>query len=235
VLQVAELVSVIQGGDHNRVGRFVAHRSGLQALPVLRGLYLQARRSSVERTTGQRWTCHRHISNWLTNRHLMGEVLTRDEDNNEVWHRAKWPGLVDPALFAQVQAEVERRKNEPRNRKRESKGTFILTPVCADCGMHYHGGKNAKAQGDTRTYVHAIPDQRLHAEYEDFVACGCRGWSVVADELEGKIKDLILAERGIGCYEDEVRAALAEQEDDVKQLVGPSERLGSPPSALGYI
>ncbi len=155
---------------------------------------------------------HRHITNWLTNRHLIGEVLTRDPEYRAVWNKARWEPLVDVDLFQRVQAEVQRRRNEPRNKKRNSKATFILTPVCATCGMAYHGGRNGKAAGNARTYVHSIPDARLHAEHGDFVQHGCRAWSVMADELEGEIKDLILRERASASYEDEVREALAEKE-----------------------
>ena len=111
-----------------------------------------------------------------------------------------------------LQEEVARRKKDPRNIKRTSKGTFILTPACAACGSTYHGGRNGKAVGNHRTYVHSVPDERLHAQHADYVAHGCRAWSVVAHELEDAIKDLILQERASDSYEAEVRAALAERE-----------------------
>lgn len=155
---------------------------------------------------------HKHIRNWLTNRHLIGEVLTRDVEYGKVWNKAKWAPLVDVEKFRRVQEEVARRENDPRNIKRTSKGTFILTPVCASCGSTYHGGRNGKTAGNHRTYVHSVPDERLHAQHADYVAHGCRAWSVVAHELEDAIKDLILQERASDGYEAEVRAALAERE-----------------------
>lgn len=155
---------------------------------------------------------HKHIANWLTNRHFIGDVLTRDSEYGKVWNKAKWEALVDPSLFARVQEEVAKRKSDPRNIKRTSKGTFILTPACASCGSTYHGGRNGKAVGNHRTYVHSVPDERLHTQHSDYVAHGCRAWSVIAHELEDAIKDLILQERASDGYEAEVHAALAERE-----------------------
>ena len=156
---------------------------------------------------------HRHIQNFLTNRHLIGQVKTRDTEGKVVWRKAQWGPLVDMALFEKVQAEVRRRKGEPRNKKRTSKGTFLVRPVCAHCGIEYHGGRLGAKQGSRRTYVHAKPDEALHPTiYQDHVEYGCKAWTIDADEIETSIKDLILQQRASTDYEAEVRAMLTEKE-----------------------
>ncbi|HEV2149656.1 MAG TPA: recombinase family protein [Longimicrobiaceae bacterium] len=101
----------------------------------------------------------RHIRNFLTNRHLIGEVKTRDDKAEAVRRSAQWSPRVDVDLFRKVQKEVERREGDPHNKKRTSKGTFVLRPVCAHCGIEYHGGRNRKDQGNERTYVHPTPNK----------------------------------------------------------------------------
>ena len=87
---------------------------------------------------------HKHINNFLTNRHLTGEVMTRDAEGHPVWSKAQWEPLFDVALFRKVLEEVARREGLPRNKKRTSKGTFLVRPVCAHCGIEYHGGRSRK-------------------------------------------------------------------------------------------
>jgi len=157
---------------------------------------------------------HKHIKNFLSNRHLIGEVKVRDKDGNEQWVNARWDALVNPDLFATVQDEIERRESQPRNRKRASRGTFIIRPICAHCGSEYHGGRNSARQEHERTYVHGKPGKGGDPEvYEAYRANGCRAWSIVADEVEGAIKDLILRERGSEDYESEVQRLLSQKEE----------------------
>lgn len=112
-----------------------------------------------------------------------------------------------------VQNEISRREMEPRNKKRSATGTFIVRPVCAHCGIEYHGGRLAASQGSARTYVHGVPKQRLHGEFYDrFVEHGCRQYNISADELEEALKDLIVRERTSDEYERDVRAILLEKE-----------------------
>ena len=156
---------------------------------------------------------HTHIKNFLTNRHLIGEVLVKNSSGVSEWHDAKWDSLVDLAVFEKVQAEVAKRKSHPRNLKRTSKGTFIVKPVCAHCGTEYHGGRNGKKQGNSRTYVHGQPHklkdpQKSKAFHEN----GCRAWSVLAEDFEEQLKDLIVRERMSESYEEEIRAVLEEQQ-----------------------
>lgn len=157
---------------------------------------------------------HISIKNFLSNPVLIGEVEYATGPNGAIErHNAQWPPMVDVDLFRQVEREIERRENQPRNKKRISKGTFIVRPVCAHCGVEYHGGRNGRVLGNQRTYVHGKPGKYTHPEaYEKFTDRGCRGWSIVADELEDSIKDVILRERGSQSYEDEVREILLERE-----------------------
>ena len=99
---------------------------------------------------------------------------------------AKWDALVDRALFEKVVQEAERRKSQPRDKKRTSKGTFLLRPACAHCGMNTTA-ENGKKQGSACTYVHPKPHKVHHPEiYDAYVEHECRGWTVLADELEGR-------------------------------------------------
>lgn len=119
----------------------------------------------------------------------------------------------DVELFRLVQNEISRREMEPRNKKRSATGTFIVRPVCAHCGIEYHGGRLAASQGSARTYVHGVPKQRLHGEFYDrFVEHGCRQYNISADALEEALKDLIVRERTSDEYERDVRAILLEKE-----------------------
>ena len=167
---------------------------------------------------------HKHIKNFLTNRHLTGQVKTKDADGNSIWVKANWEPLVDVGLFERVVAEVERREREPRNKKRASKGTFLVRPVCGHCGIEYHGGRNSKKQGDRRTYVHPDAQRKLDSEVRDIALQeGCRQWTVDAEELETKLKDLILQERGSSTYEHEMRTLLQEREAFGRTVAGTVE------------
>jgi len=157
---------------------------------------------------------HKHIQNWLSNRHFIGFVKVRGEDGAPRWIDAQWDALVDSNLFERVQDEIQRRQSQPRNRKRASRGTFIIRPICAHCGGDYHGGRNSAKQRNERTYVHGKPGKGGDPDvYEAYRAEGCRGWSIIADEIEGAIKDLILQERASEGYEMEIRRLLSEKEE----------------------
>lgn len=160
---------------------------------------------------------HRHVRNILSNPALIGEnqFTDRDRDGNPVLARvqARWPALVDSKLFRDVETELQRRSENPRNRKRKARGSFPLRPICIHCGLEYNGSRLSKAQDEVRSYVHPIPSRRVNPEaYELFHAQGCRAYTVLADELENAIRDTILAERATSSYEADIRAFLLERE-----------------------
>ena len=159
---------------------------------------------------------HSSIKNWMTNEALIGEVdyAVRSSTGTTRAHaKARWEPMVDVELFKLVQKEIARREMEPRNKKRSPTGTFLVRPVCAHCGIEYHGGRWSAGQGYARTYVHGVPKQRLHGElYDRFVEHGCKQYNISADELEQALKDLIVRERTSDEYERDVRAILQEKE-----------------------
>jgi hypothetical protein len=90
---------------------------------------------------------HKHTKNFLTNRHLTGEVMTRDAEGHAIWSKAHWEPLVDVELSGRFLGEVARREGLPRNKKRTSKGSFVVRPVCAHCGIEYHGAATGRTRG----------------------------------------------------------------------------------------
>jgi hypothetical protein len=162
---------------------------------------------------------HRHVKNILTNQALIGvvEYISEDAEGRTVRAVAttkRWGALVDIDLFRAVGAELERRSSNPRNRKRKNRGSFPLRPVCAHCGLEYHGGRNAKELGRGRTYTHPSPKERMDPEgFSRRKEAGCMAYSVDAEELEQCIKDLIVAQRSSGEFEDEIRRMILERDD----------------------
>lgn len=172
-----------------------------------------------EGVRGPRGGClgHRSIRNLLANPALVGRVSYRDEDrdgkrsNKTV--KAKWEPLVDVKLFAAVQRELDERASQPRNRKRKKREAFPIRVTCAACGVDYTGGRLAQSQGRGRVYSHTKPARSAPAAADRFAAGNCKVWSLDAEELETKIRDLIVAQRTTAEFEDEVRSLILERDE----------------------
>jgi DNA invertase Pin-like site-specific DNA recombinase len=161
---------------------------------------------------------HAAVRNFLTNPALIGVVEYDDkpDENGKREHRrvkAKWEPMVNVELFEQVTKRLagHTRARGPRQRRRRE--LYPLTPACAHCGVEYNGGRLPAAQGAERSYVHTKPKERMNAEaYLRFNEQGCRVWYVDAEELETKIKDLIIAERTGEDFVAEVRSLIQERD-----------------------
>lgn len=161
---------------------------------------------------------HRHVKQILANRALIGEVQVTETDEDgrksKRWVKAKWGPLVDVKLFRAAEAEIERRSGSPRNQKRKVRASYPLRPVCAHCGTEYNGGRLSKRQGGGRCYIHPKPKKRQDPElYRLFEERGCLVYTVIADELESAIKDLIVKERASPEFEREVRDLILERDE----------------------
>src|SRR4051812_11916604 len=98
-------------------------------------------------------------------------------------------------------------------RRRRSPELFPLTPVCAHCGVEYNGNRLSMAQGNTRGYAHAKPNERMDPEgFARRTEQGCKAWYVDAEELESKIKDVIVAERTSDDFIEDVRDLVQERD-----------------------
>ena len=162
---------------------------------------------------------HASIRNFLTNPALIGIIEFNDQPGDDgVRERkrvnAKWPPMVDVVLFAKVSERLSGHSRADKPRKRKQRELFPLGLTCAHCGVDYNGGRNSKTQNRQRTYVHAQPKARMDPEgYARFVENGCKVWSVDAEELETKVKDLILSERTTEDFVDEVRGLVLERDE----------------------
>ncbi|HYD52107.1 MAG TPA: recombinase family protein [Gemmatimonadaceae bacterium] len=159
---------------------------------------------------------HRAVKNLLTNRVLIGKMVFLDAEKDGVRRQVeidgRWEPMVDVELFHKVADEFARRSADPRNRVRKSRGAFPLTLTCAACGREYTGGRLSHAQGRQRVYSHTKPVEHLHPEAaKRFHEKGCKVWNVDAEELERKIRDLIVAERTSGEFEADIRELILER------------------------
>jgi hypothetical protein len=128
--------------------------------------------------------------------------------------KAKWAPMVNEKLFRDVGARLNRRTPLGGGRQRRMKAHYPLTLTCAHCGLEYNGNRLKKEQGEARQYGHLNPkateQPELHARKS---AARCLAWSVDADELETKIKDLVLRERTSPEFVEEVRARIMERDE----------------------
>ncbi len=152
------------------------------------------------------------MKNFLTNRALVGETpITRRDGGEQVrgYADASWDAMVDEGLFRKVVAEAERRSRKPRNKRRTQKDNAVVRPVCALCGAPYHLSQLKDEQGRERMYVHArVPKRARKGDPSDY---RCKQYNVSAGEIEGKLKDLVLEQRGSEGYAEEVMALLNEK------------------------
>lgn len=175
-------------------------------------------RRGLQGPFGGKWG-HKQVRNSLTNRALIGliDYSYRDPETGQegaLVIPAKWEPLVPIELFDAVQRELEARSESPSHRARKRREVYPLKEVvrCAACGATYTGARLAKAQGSGRCYQHPALNERMDPErYRRSVAAGCRRWTILAEELETTIKDLIVAQRASSEYESEMRALLLER------------------------
>ncbi|ODT04187.1 MAG: hypothetical protein ABS52_05920 [Gemmatimonadetes bacterium SCN 70-22] len=162
---------------------------------------------------------HRSVRNYLSNPVLVGEIAFLGEEKEgkrmRRRERAEWGPMVDVELFREVEKEIGGHSKADGERQRRHEELFPLKPACAHCGVEYNGGRLAKKQGGTRGYVHAKPKERMNPErFERFSAAGCKAWYVDAEELETKIKDLIVAQRSSNAdYEATARDLILERDE----------------------
>ena len=161
---------------------------------------------------------HRSVRNWLTNMALIGMTWYRDEAGADGGRevrlvKAKWNAMVDEDLFREVSRKLDGHTRAEHPRRRRQRELYPLTPVCAHCGIEYNGNRLAEAQGGTRGYTHAGPKERMNEEaFARMTSAGCRAWHVDAEELENKIKDVVVAARMGDDFVAEVRELLAERD-----------------------
>jgi hypothetical protein len=161
---------------------------------------------------------HSHVRSLLLNCALIGEVeyTELDSEGKPVRTRvkARWPALVDEHIYRLVETEIERRSENPRNKKRKARGWYPLRPICAHCGIEYNGTRLNKSQDETRSYAHPVPLKRANpGAFERYQASGCKAYSIVADELETAIRDIILSERASTDFEEEIRGYILDREE----------------------
>ena len=176
---------------------------------------------------------HAAVRNFLTNVALIG-MMEYDEEKDEAGARkrcrvkAKWPAMVDEDLFAKVAERLHGHTRERAPRRRRRRELFPLTPACAHCGVEYNGNRLSAAQGSTRGYAHAKPNQRMDPEgFARREAQGCKAWYVDAEELESKIKDVIVAERTSDDFVEDVRKLVQERDsfrERADEAVASAER-----------
>lgn len=161
---------------------------------------------------------HRSIRNWLTNVALIGQTWYRDQADVDGRRPvrvvdARWDAMVNRDVFEQVGRRLDGHSRADRPRRRRERELYPLTPVCAHCGIEYNGNRLSEKQGNTRGYTHAGPKERMdEAAYARMVQAGCKAWHVDAEELEDKIKDVVLAARTSSAFVGEVRALLQQRD-----------------------
>lgn len=159
---------------------------------------------------------HSTIKNLLTNRALIGRTFYMEHAGAQRTRHevaAKWPPIVDIDVFTKVEQRLAARTSQGNGRHRRHRELYPLTPVCAHCGNEYNGGRSKEEQGSARQYTHLNPKERAHPDqYARKAAAGCLVFNVSADELETKIKDLIVRERSSAEFENDVREILSQRD-----------------------
>lgn len=164
---------------------------------------------------------HAALRNFLTNPALVGMVEFRDAPGPDGKRKrcrvqAKWAPMVDVATHEEVSKRLNghRRSTSERRRRRRRRELFHLTPVCGHCGVEYNGGRLSARQGGTRGYAHARPKARMAAEAHALMEQqGCRAWYVDAEELETKVKDIVVAQRTSDEFAAEVDAMIRQRDE----------------------
>lgn len=94
--------------------------------------------------------------------------------------------------------------------------------------MEYNGNRLSAAQGSTRGDAHAKPNKRMDPEgFARRGAQGCKAWYVDAEQLESKIKDVIVSERTSDDFIEDVRELVQERDtfrERAEEAVGSAER-----------
>lgn len=165
---------------------------------------------------------HRSIRNFLTHPALIGEIEYRDDGEEgkreQKRTKANWEPMVDCDLFAEVVKRLDGHSRTEKPRRRRRRDLYPLTPTCAHCGAEYNGNRLSEKQGSRRGYTHAKPRARMHPEaHARFVEQGCRAWHIDAEEIETKIKNLIVQQRSSEEFEEIVRELILERDDFRKQ------------------
>lgn len=148
------------------------------------------------------------VRNFLSNRALIGEVeYTRTDETGRGYPEifdARWPPLVDPALWHSVQEELDRRTSK---RRRKSQERYPLNPVCAHCGSPYWGSTiSTDSSTSVRVYRHASSHSEKHPErYSLMQDYECIRYQIHAEELEEVLRRLIARERGTPGFESQLR------------------------------
>ena len=90
---------------------------------------------------------HKHIKNYLTNRHLTGEVMTRDAEGHAIWSKAQWEPLVDVELFRKVLEEVARREGRPATRSGRPRAPSSSGRSARTAGSNTTGAATGRTRG----------------------------------------------------------------------------------------
>jgi hypothetical protein len=160
---------------------------------------------------------HSSVKNFLTNVALIGVVEYSGQEVKGKRERcrtqAKWPPMVDVDLFQEITKRLGGHSRAATGRRRRERALFPLEAACAHCGGEYVGGRLKAAQGSKRQYAHAKPTARADQEGRArFDREGCKVWYVDAEELETKIKDLIVQQRSSKEFENEVKELILQRD-----------------------
>ena len=127
--------------------------------------------------------------------------------------KAKWDPMVDVALFEGVARRLEGEPSAPKRRRRR-RNEHPLSVVCGHCGVEYNGAELPRAQGAPRGYSRAKSKARSDAAAaKRMEEAGCKVWYVDAEELETKLKELIVAHRTSPDFLNEVRELIHERDE----------------------
>jgi hypothetical protein len=142
------------------------------------------------------------IARMFVNPALIGRVeyeFRKDDTTTEVFEGpAQWEPIVPVDLFRAVRAEVEGRHKPQRARPNRD---FPLMLECFHCGARYTS-VTLKPCANTgwkllRCYIHPAGERNMNEILlRRSEKAGCKAWRVRAEQIEPKIRDLIIAQRG---------------------------------------
>jgi hypothetical protein len=151
-----------------------------------------------------------------TSESLIGKIRHKREGAGHVLkeepelYDAKWPPLVPVDLWHAVQRELARRSAGVPKRIATSRDDALLRPWCPKCRSYYYHAIHA----GIRYYSHPTTtnggvgrERRQRIE-----AAGCRGYSIPAERIETRIRELISRERGTPRFEQHIEKLLSESD-----------------------
>lgn len=176
--------------------------------------------NGVTTSFNARWS-HTGVQIVLSNKALIGIIEYRKHLRGEEVKEFKacWEPMVPIDKFEAVQREIQRRKKAQGKTGRKKNVQTLLDVLCAACKMPYYGlqtvtNKGTRSEKETRYYVHPVSSMRYSQEKTERIeAAGCKHWYVNADELEDKVFELLIEQRGSVDFAKDLKKALMAQGD----------------------